>query len=356
MTFTAAVAVAALVCGAPEPKAVPVELDAKAEFAKGQQLFGQFKYAEAIKTLVRVRTQRLDRATLLATLELLGVSYGQQRQPEKAEEAFRVLLTLDPQYALKSDYAPRVMTPFFTAKQAAADAGELSARPGSPVVRDGRVEALVISVERDALALVKTARFHVERKPTQELPVTAGLARVTVDPAVERVSWWVELVGANGEQLTSFGSEAAPLNFEVPKVEPVKVSLPAQPVAPAPTVVASTTTPALTPLRTGALVSLGVGVIAAGVGTGFGLGANASFAAVTGATKDPNGVVVGITEVQSRQLLATGRTDATLANVLFAAAGAAVITAVVLWLVGAPAPSLTSWWTGTQDRAIAHGP
>src|SRR4051812_3047044 len=95
-----------------------------ADFKRGNELFAKYKYTEARAAMAKARAAKgLDRATLLRILEVEGVSAAQQRKSAPAEAAFRELIVLDPDHVLEAEYAPRVMTPFFEARQATLEAG-----------------------------------------------------------------------------------------------------------------------------------------------------------------------------------------------------------------------------------------
>jgi hypothetical protein len=335
MSLTFAAVMLPLLLGAPSAKSS----DARGDLSRGQKLLQQFKYAEASKVLSQARTTRgLDRATLLTVLELLGVCYGQQRQSERAEQAFLELLTLDSSRTLRGDYGPRVMTPFFAAQQAVAEAGALSATAATPVISERSVDSLVVSVDQDPLEWVQRVRFHLvgRAKPLPEVPVTKGLARATVEG--REVRWWAELLGANDEQLLVLGSEVAPLVAQVvapvaEKSEPVSVkNEPHEAIQPSPSVGFRWTGG-----RIASLVCLGLGAAAAGSGAYFGLASTNSFRAISTAPRSMDGVVTGLTEVQGEALREQGRTQALVANVLFGVGGAAALGAVILWAAGAPA-------------------
>ncbi len=304
------------------------------ELEKAETLVASYKYAEAKSALARARAVKgLERPALLRTLELTGIVNGQLRLADKAEAAFRELLVLDPTHALGAEYAPRVMTPFFAARQWVAEQGALGFTAAAPELSATSVTAVVVEV-KDPTAVGRAVRFHLRRGTEWAVTtttVTQGKARLSVE--LPEASWWAELRGANGEQLALVGSEASPLvvrpptqakaSEPPPKVvpdEPRVVTLPAAPVT------RSSGT------RTSSYFFLGGAVIAGVVGGIFGYESTQGFAKFKDGIDNPN----GLTERQVSKYGTDAAFQGTLANALFAASGVLAVTAVVLWLVGAP--------------------
>lgn len=141
------------------------------------------------------------------------------------------------------------------------------------------------------------------------------------------VEWWAELLGPRDAQTLVVGSEAAPRVVTAPTAAPppTPVAVVASEPLPAPP-------PAWSPLKTASLVSLGVGVVAAGVGLGFGQASAASYESVTRARRIDD-TIVGLTLTQAQAAVLQGRTEAWVANGLFIAAGVSALLAGLLWLV-----------------------
>lgn len=136
-------------------------LTASPELERAEALFSQFKCAEARAVLARVKAAgRLERPALLRALELSGVAAGQLRQTAAAEDVFRELLVLDPNYQLAAEYAPRVTTPFLAARGWVAANGALVVEP-EVALGPGEVQRLGLRVKSDPLRQVRRARLHL---------------------------------------------------------------------------------------------------------------------------------------------------------------------------------------------------
>lgn len=294
-----------------------------ADFKKGEELFGQYKYADAAKAMTKARAAKgLDRAMLLRILEVLGVCAGQQRQSAAAQAAFKDLLYLAPGFQFETELAPRVMTPFFEARGQVVEGG------GGLEVLAGKSMVTVT----DRLKLGKAVRFHFKTPgaadwAVAESAITEG--RATLPGAMPEVTWWAELIGDNGAQLALVGSEAAP---QVEKPAPVAALTPAAPPTPPPEVTAPPPAKSGSVLRPVSYVLLAAGAVAGGVGGFFGYQSGAAFSQLRagGLTKST------LTEKQADALVAQGRTNALIADGLYAGAGALGVTAVILWIAGAP--------------------
>lgn len=300
------------------------------DLKRGEELFAQYKYPEAIKALAKARAVKgLDRESLLKILELTGVCNGQLRQTAPAQAAFREMLILDPTRQLAAEYAPRVMTPFYEVRQEVLDQGGLELK-GSAALSASSVEAVVITIVRDPLGMAKAVRFHLDEK-SSDVPVTGGTAKLTV--AAPSVRWWAELLGDNEAVLASVGSAATP-----------RVDAPAVPVAPAATAPAAVSRVDAAPQQTGGgvrVASYGVmvlGVGAVGVGGYFGAQSSDAFGQVQRGLTTTNGagVVTSITERRAHELNAQAAQQATIANALFVAGGVLAATGAVLWWFGGP--------------------
>ncbi|WP_395847300.1 hypothetical protein [Cystobacter fuscus] len=285
------------------------------------------RYAEAARALEEARAQPgNERDTLLEILEMQGVVAGMLQQPAKARAAFQALLVLEPDHRLTGDYAPRVVTPFFEAKAWVNDqdaALRLEVVPGS---REAR--ALAVQVTKDLLGLGRTVRFHLRDGAgwtRQEQPLAEGSASVVMKG--ERAEWWVQLLDERQAVLTSLGSAAAPLVAQVPGAlvpPPVAGKTPAARVAPG------------SPLRTVAVVCLGLAAGAGAAGGYLGWQSSQARARVTGAAVDESGLTVGLSQREAFALDARARSQGGWANVLFGVAGAAAIAGGTLWVLGAP--------------------
>jgi len=298
------------------------------ELERAEKLFEQFKYAEARAAAARAKVAPgLDRPSLLRVLELQGVAAGQLRQSAAAEAAFRELLVLDSSHQLQAEYAPRVTTPFLSARGWVGANGALEME--SEVTLAGLlIERLVLKV-KDPLKLVRRARLHVEENGAwheEDAALSQGIAQWPVSRA--EVRFWVELLGDNGAQLLLLGSPDAPRLEAGPR--PISLV----PPPPPPPVMETAVGRAPSAVRTASYFVVGAGVIAAGVGVVFGYRSSAAFGQVEGATKDSTGRVTSLTERDATALLSSGRELAIVANALFISAGALGLSGVLMWVLG----------------------
>ncbi|WP_245591854.1 hypothetical protein [Cystobacter fuscus] len=306
---------------------------------RARLLLEELRYAEAARALDQARAQPGNaRDTLLEILELQGVVAGMLQQPAKARTAFQTLLVLAPDYRLKGDYAPRVVTPFFEAKGWVGDKGaalRLEALPTS-----GADNLLTVQVKPDVLNLGRSVRFHQREAGAgwseQEQPLTEGKASVA--RKATRVEWWAELLDERRAVLTSLGSDTSPLGALAPgaiSATPAPLPAPA-PVSPLPGKQPQVARAPGLPLRTVAYVSLGLAVGAGATGGFLGVRSNQDRARVVGAPVDEAGLTVGLTQREAFALDARARSQARWANILFGVAGAAAIAGGTLWVLGAP--------------------
>ncbi|MFY0575650.1 tetratricopeptide repeat protein [Cystobacter fuscus] len=304
---------------------------------RARLLLEELRYTEAARALEQARAQPgNDRDTLLEILEMQGVVAGMLQQPAKARAAFQTLLVLAPDYRLKGDYAPRVVTPFFEAKGWVSDKGaalRLEALPTS-----GADNLLTVQVKPDVLNLGRSVRFHLREAGAgwreQEQPLTEGKA--SVEKKGTRVEWWAELLDERRAVLTSLGSDTSPLGAPAPgAIAATPAPLPA-PVSPLPGKQPQVARAPGLPLRTLAYVSLGLAVGAGAAGGYLGVQSNQARARVVGAPVDEAGLTVGLTQREAFALDARARSQAQWANILFGVAGAAAIAGGTLWVLGAP--------------------
>ena len=89
-------------------------------------------------------------------------------------------------------------------------------------------------------------------------------------------------------------------------------------------------------------VLMGVGVVALGVGTFFGVQSASARGRVTGAVQNPQGLVTGLTQRQAFELDKQASSQALIANVLWAGGGAAAVAGGIFWLLGGSSSSSSS--------------
>ncbi len=299
---------------------------ANPELPRARQLLDELRYADAAQALLQARAQPgNDRDTLLQILALQGVVAAMLQQPAQAREAFQTLLVLAPEYELKGDYAPRVMTPFFEAKAWVGDQGTLRVEAAPATQTEASIERVAVRVASDPLNLSRAVRFHTradgEPWSQQESLLLAGDASVQVQGG--RVQWWAELLGEHQAVLAMVGSAEAP-RTETSARHQALTELPRQPQ--------ETSGPG-SRWRTAAYVSMGVAVGAGATGGFFGLRSRSARSEVQGADVDERGLTTGLTQREAYALDERARSSARLANLLFGVAGAAAIAGGTFWVL-----------------------
>jgi hypothetical protein len=304
------------------------------DLQRGTELFEQYKYAEARAAFAKARNApNLTRADLLDLLEMTGVAAAQQRQPEAAQNALIELITLDPDHKLKNDYAPRVMTPFFEARRIVGERGALQAT-SSAEMQGERVERITVSVIKDPMRYVRTVRFHLQTD-SGWTTTSAPFASATFDVKQPEARWWAELLGNKDAQLFLLGTADAPRVDAAPKPVAEVAEVTPPPPAPEPPVqVEQPSGGGGGGVRSASYVIGAVALLAAGAGGFFGWRASADYAHVTNAQN--NGGVLALTEHDAYAFVSAGQQSAMVANGLFITAGALAVTALLMWLLGAP--------------------
>lgn len=323
-----------------------------AKLDEAKRLIEDLELDQALKSLDAAEAiPGNSRETLVEILSLRGASLATLGKAKPAEEAFRATLFLSPDFKLVGDYAPRVRTPFYAARDWAAKNGTLEASADVQQV-PGAVETIAVVVKADALKLASKVRFHVRAGATwkvDDVAVVSGRAKQPVgQPSVE---WWAEVLSPKAAVLMTFGSEAAPRVDTAPGAKkPVVVAeTPAIPPKPKPPVVKDPEPVVVTPvveeqlteraapapmgLKVLSFSLMGAGAIAAGVGIALGVSSNAARTQFLSAARDSNGLVTGLSRRDALALEEKSKTEATIANVLFVSGAALAATGVVLFVV-----------------------
>lgn len=302
--------------GAPNPK-----------LEEARKLTEDLDLEKAAKALAAAEaTPGNDRAQVMEILELQGIVYGTLNKQAKARDAFRELLTLNPDYKLAGDHPPRVRTPFFEAREWVAENGPVSITP-APVVEGGKVSAVTLTVKKDGLRLVRRARFVLQTDAGEQTINTqldtAGVAKVPVN--APSVKWWAVLLSERDGVLFEVGAANAPLTHSASvAVDGGGSETP---------VVVQTASPRAW-MRVPGYALLGGAAVAGGVGVALGVMANGARARVQSAATNENGLVTGLTQREATALEASARTQATIANVLFATGGALAAAGVSFVVLG----------------------
>lgn len=314
-----AVLLAWVASAAPNPK-----------ISEGRKQLEDLELEKAARTLASAEAQPgNDRAQVLEILELQAVVYGTMNKEAKARDAFRELLTLNPDFKLPAEHPPRVRTPFYEAKEWVTQNEPLKLEQSAKT--EAGVTTLTLAVKRDSLRLAKKARFVLSEGPeprVREVVLEAGGAKATLE--ARKVVWTVQVLGARDAVLIELG----PFTQTVPD-EVVSVASSSEGAAPK----VETSAPALaSPLRPIGYALFGAGAVAAGVGVVFGVMSSGARTKVTSAMPGESGLITALTQREALALEQQARAQATIANVLFGVGGALAAAGVVLFFVGAPAP------------------
>ncbi len=309
----------ALIWASPAPAAAPPKL------IEARKLIDDLEMELALKALDGAdKTEGNDRATVLEILQLQGIAFGTLGKEAKTRDSFRKLLVLDPSATLPKDLPPRVRTPFFEAREWAASNGPITVT-GGVNLEGGLVQAVKVLVDKDLLRLARTVRFHLDlegTKSTVDAPIASGKAEAPVQK--QGVTWWAEVLSDRKGVLFTVGTEDKPR-----KDGEVRA-----PVASAPLQVDSSGPVSGGWRRPTGFVLLGAGAVAAGIGVVLGVQSGAARSRLTGATRDDQGRVTGITQAEAGPLEAGANTQAAVANVLFGVGGALGAAGVVLVIMG----------------------
>ncbi len=322
-----------------------------AKLDEAKRLIEDLELEQALKSLDAAEAlPGNSRETLAEIASLRGASLATLGKAKPAEEAFRLTLFLAPDFKLVGDYAPRVRTPFYAARDWAAKNGTLEASVDVQQV-PGAVEALNVVVKADALKLANKVRFHVRAGAAwkvDDVAIVSGRAKQPVgQPSVE---WWAEVLSPKAAVLLMFGTEAAPRVDTAPGAKKPVVVAETPPIPPKPKppvvkepepVVTPVVEPQLTERAPAAPMGLkvlsfslmGAGAVAAGVGIALGVSSNAARTQFLSAARDSNGLVTGLSRRDALALEEKSKTEATIANVLFVSGAALAATGVVLFVV-----------------------
>jgi len=315
------------------PLAVRAE-PANAHLALAEKLVSELKFQDSVAELEQAwAVHENPRATVLRILELQGIAAGSLRQGKRAEGFFRKLVMLDPSHTLSSDYAPRVLTPFYEAKNWVNDHGALRFTAGKAMGDDKLIHGVRVMVKADAFG-AQRVRFHVRPGGgpwnTLDIPLDGGQALARIEG--KSVEWWAELIGERDAQLALVGSPTAPVLEQVaPKVVPAPppTSSPV-PLANAAAVQVRAAEPAANyrPLSYGLLLG---GVASAGLAAYFGAKANHDI------TQSNNAAL----QSSAASLANSAKNSALTANVLFGTAAALVLGGGLTWWLAPHGPQAT---------------
>jgi hypothetical protein len=293
-----------------------------------EKAVSDLRYPDARPLLARARqVQGLDRASLLEILWLQGLVSSSLGQADGARQAFRTLLSIEPEYTPKKEQPPKVMTPFYEARGWVATKKPLRMAPLTPTREAGRVKLIGFNVSADPLSLITGVRIHVAGQPDTTTELVHGTATRDVDG--EEVSWWAELIGERDAQLQLLGTAEHPIVDRGVELQPEGAH--AQPPQ---IVIEQPRENPPRPLRTGAFVAVAIGGVSLVTGTVFAALAQSLTSQLKNVTRDNTGAVTGLTERQAFALDYQERTDAILGNTLLALGGVLVALAIALYFAG----------------------
>jgi hypothetical protein len=297
--------------------------------AEARALADEFQYEKALKAIDSALLQAdLDRESLIALYELAGIAWATLDKPNKARDAFTLLLLVAPEHQLSKNLPPRTRTPYFEAKSNAAKLGAL-ALTAEPVVREGgHIGQLTVTAKDNSLIAAKAVRFTLkvdDLEPRVQVVKLDANKQAAVLANGTVVSWTAELLGERNAVLVKLSREERPLAAVV-----------SPPPPPPQMVVAAAPSSGGWARPTGFVVgALGLAGLAAGGVFGY-LSADAR-GKVANAQKDASGVVVELTQREAAALDATARTDAVIANAAFIGGGVLAAAGVVFLIVGSQA-------------------
>lgn len=321
---------------------VSVMLAAAPSPVRARGLIDEFKFAQALKVIAEALTKPNDRETLIKLYELEGIAAGASNQVAPARASFAKLLTLDPQREPPTELSPKLRTAFFAARtQARRETLSLTARP---VKRNAAqiIEQLTVAYTSSSVLPASAVRFTTASDGGQErttsVPVSGTSGERSVSLDARALVWRVELVDEVGSVLASTaGEERAPAVVAVPAAPPQ-----------APLVVTAPPAPASSfRVRPAGVVLGAVGVVALGVGAAFGLATSSNRSRLLDPPLNPDGTVMGLTQVEAERLRTSLPTTATLATALLIGGAAATVGGVLLALIGVndgPASVMVSPW------------
>jgi hypothetical protein len=200
------------------PKAPPPPPPAEVEVA--EQLYAKLDYDGANSVAERVTKLRaLSHDQLVRVYKVLAVTSAILDKEEQAKEAFKLLLTYDPEYQVDENLGPRVSTPFVEAKGFWRNQ---AMKPGLEVQLSVRVQegGTLRVTTRDPTKIVKKLNMGYRWGATGEYTtssLTVGDSVITQivpgPPGRTRVDYWVQALDERDNVAMEVGQPAVPKTF-----------------------------------------------------------------------------------------------------------------------------------------------
>ena len=328
---------------------------------KARTLVAKKQFAPALKLVDKATAEAgNDYETTLELLELSGTCNAALKKAGPAKIAFQKLLSLAPTYTLSRKGPPPVLKAFEDAK---ATAEPLTILPATPEMGTGKISEIAVEVRSDALKLAKTIVFNFRvaggKWKVRASPAALGRVDARVD-AVDKVEWYATVLGTNDAEIMRIRNVDSPIThvYIPPSTAPAAAPPALRDLPDDAPRQAEATKPELAPAResgtpidvveagTGkarwvapiSVTFIVLGVASVGAGSYFGArsgslfpnGARRRFADAT-ADGSP---VKNFTRERALHFDAQARDNALIANTLWIAGGALVLTGILIAIFG----------------------
>lgn len=326
----AAMLLAALAWAAPAPAAAE-----SPELARARALKGELRYHEAAEAAAAaLAAGRADPAELAAIHRLAGEIAAGLEDTAAAEDHFAALLALEPGVTLPPGASPKLEAPFEAARQRLA---------GRAFAARHRVEGRAVAIEiDDPLAMARSARLEIDGGAAVEVGGPPPY-RIEV-PGGGEARAVAAILDARGNRLAVLGSASVP----------IVIATASGAAGPEQVVATSSDSPPLWARGTSwAIAGAGLAAIAGG----FAILAADAQSDLDALSDQARGDPFAVDFEEARGVERRGRRYALAANIGFAAAGAAGIAAIALWLWGPDEPTATpALSTGRDGLSLGiHG-
>ncbi len=188
---------------------------------RARQAYDDMEYDAALRAVeLALGDPQAQPPDLVDAYRVRGLSLSALERLDEALEAFRAMLSIDPQAAIAADTSPKLAAPFFQALAMSRDVKPIALTHAAPPAA-GRPAALLVELRSDPQGLVKGVRLAHrapgggwQRAPAQPL---AGAPRVSfAPPAGEAVEYFFEALTGQGGVLARIGSPDKPFAFRAP--------------------------------------------------------------------------------------------------------------------------------------------